>query len=106
MRDFCSGAYTGIDSGHVMAESDTAADGLERKLATILSADVSKRRFGFARGADLVRSDAEKGAGFSSPSSSICTRARQLGPQLGVPIQKAPEILADVVRQELEAGRQ
>src|SRR5215475_11356290 len=31
----------GIDSGHVMAESDTAADGLERKLATILSADVA-----------------------------------------------------------------
>src|SRR5262249_979339 len=31
----------GIDSGHVMAESDTAADGLERKLAAILSADVA-----------------------------------------------------------------
>src|SRR5262250_1480243 len=31
----------GIDSGHAMAESDTAADGLERKLATILSADVA-----------------------------------------------------------------
>src|SRR5271166_4410524 len=31
----------GIDSGHVMAESDTAADGLERKLVTILSADVA-----------------------------------------------------------------
>src|SRR5271168_1322708 len=31
----------GIDSGHVMAESDTAAHGLERKLVTILSADVA-----------------------------------------------------------------
>src|SRR6476620_952902 len=31
----------GIDSGHVMAERDTAAEGLERKLATILSADVA-----------------------------------------------------------------
>jgi putative hydrolase of the HAD superfamily len=31
----------GIDGGRVMAESDTAADGLERKLATILSADVA-----------------------------------------------------------------
>jgi hypothetical protein len=31
----------GIDGGRVMAESDTAADGLERKLVTILSADVA-----------------------------------------------------------------
>ena len=31
----------GIDSGHAMAESDAAAGGLERKLATILSADVA-----------------------------------------------------------------
>src|SRR6516162_8530886 len=31
----------GTDSGHVMAESGAAADGLERKLATILSADVA-----------------------------------------------------------------
>jgi len=30
-----------IDSGHAMAESGTVADGLERKLATILSADVA-----------------------------------------------------------------
>jgi hypothetical protein len=29
------------DSGHAMAESDAAAGGLERKLATILSADVA-----------------------------------------------------------------
>ena len=31
----------GADSGHAMAESDAAARGLERKLATILSADVA-----------------------------------------------------------------
>src|SRR5580704_7987703 len=31
----------GTDSGHAMAESDAAAGGLERKLATILSADVA-----------------------------------------------------------------
>ena len=31
----------GTVSGHAMAESDAAADGLERKLATILSADVA-----------------------------------------------------------------
>ena len=31
----------GTDNGHAMAESDAAADGLERKLATILSADVA-----------------------------------------------------------------
>jgi class 3 adenylate cyclase len=31
----------GTDSGHAMAERDVAAGGLERKLATILSADVA-----------------------------------------------------------------
>jgi len=30
-----------IDGGHAMAESGSAPDGLERKLATILSADVA-----------------------------------------------------------------
>jgi class 3 adenylate cyclase len=31
----------GTDGGHAMAESDAAAGGLERKLATILSADIA-----------------------------------------------------------------
>ena len=43
----------GFDSGHAMAESDTAADVLERKLATILSADIA----GYSR---LMAADEER----------------------------------------------